>query len=420
MGNELTRLMVAARNGDLQAYGQIVGRFQDMAFGCAYSILGDFHQAEDVAQEAFIQAYQKLSDLRKPEAFPGWFHRIVVTQCSREARRKNVETVPLDHVPEMAAVEANPDEAIDEQDMKDKVLEAIRSLPESQRMATTLFYINGYSQNEVADFLEVPVTTVKKRLHDSRAKLKKRMIKMVADTLQENRPNEAFWHTVVERMVDVSSPRLDEMVDLFDSTMDDGFDVKVTPEGQIAKTTTREFDQSDWFKKVISEMRDDQGRSKGEVFVGTFEGKLAGLVTIFYKRWMNGLIAWVDLLGTAERFRGTGLETALLKRAVAATQTASEAHSLPAIGLVSEDFHGELSFAQKWEDAGGQVRTDIRYRIFDDGPGDTILWFPLDDNARDINSKCLAWALWRFPGLPEEGFRRLYGEPPHDDLSELG
>jgi len=60
------------------AFGQIVRRFQDMAFACAYAVLGDFYLAEDAAQESFITAWRSLDQLRKPEAFPGWFKRIVL------------------------------------------------------------------------------------------------------------------------------------------------------------------------------------------------------------------------------------------------------------------------------------------------------------------------------------------------------
>jgi DNA-directed RNA polymerase specialized sigma24 family protein len=54
------------------AFGELVVRFQDMAYGYAYAILGDAHLAQDAAQEAFIAAYQKLAQLREPAAFPGW------------------------------------------------------------------------------------------------------------------------------------------------------------------------------------------------------------------------------------------------------------------------------------------------------------------------------------------------------------
>ena len=93
---ELSWLVERSRRGDLDAFGDLVRRFQDMAHGYAYSILGDFHLAEDVAQEAFIDAYCKLEALREPAAFPGWFRRIVFKHCDRITRKKEVATVPLE------------------------------------------------------------------------------------------------------------------------------------------------------------------------------------------------------------------------------------------------------------------------------------------------------------------------------------
>ena len=181
---ELNVLVVRARDGDLDAYGLIVRRFQDMAYGCGYSLLGDFHLAEDAAQEAFIEAYRDLSKLREPAAFPGWFRRIVFKHCDRLTRRKRISTVPLEAAAEIASRDPGPDEMAEEREMKDKVLEAIQALPENERMVTTLFYINGYSQKEIAEFLNVRVTTVKNRLHTSRKRLKERMMHMVADELK--------------------------------------------------------------------------------------------------------------------------------------------------------------------------------------------------------------------------------------------
>jgi len=66
-------LVRAARAGDLAAFSGIVRKFQDMGYGCAYAILGDFHLAEDVTQEAFIEAYRNLPKLRSAAAFPAWF-----------------------------------------------------------------------------------------------------------------------------------------------------------------------------------------------------------------------------------------------------------------------------------------------------------------------------------------------------------
>ena len=93
---ELKSVVLRAQSGDLDSYGELVRRFQDMAYGYAYSILGDFHLAEDAAQEAFIQAYRNLESLQQPIAFPGWFRTIVFKHCDRLTRRRRVSQAPLE------------------------------------------------------------------------------------------------------------------------------------------------------------------------------------------------------------------------------------------------------------------------------------------------------------------------------------
>ena len=167
---ELSWLVERARAGDLGAFAEVAGRFQDMAHGYACAIPGDFHLAEDVAQEAFVDAYYKLETLRDPAAFPGWFRRIVFKHCGRVTRKKGVATAAFEealHVPARRT------------ELQEEVLRAIRDLPDRQREATALYCIDGYSQEEVADFLQVPVTTARKPPHHSRNKLRERMTAMV-------------------------------------------------------------------------------------------------------------------------------------------------------------------------------------------------------------------------------------------------
>ncbi len=188
---ELQTLVGQSREGNLRAFEELVRRFQDMAHGYAYSILGDFHLAEDAAQEAFIEAFYKLDTLREPAAFPGWFRKIVFKQCDRITRRKVLPVAPLEEGRHVAGKRAARNE------LHDGVLEAVQGLPETQRETTTLYYINGYSQAEIAEFLEVPLTTVQKRLHDSRRKLKERILAMVEDTLKRHAPDERFSQSVI-------------------------------------------------------------------------------------------------------------------------------------------------------------------------------------------------------------------------------
>jgi RNA polymerase sigma factor (sigma-70 family) len=173
------------------AFGELVLRFQDMAFACAYAVLGDAYLAEDVAQEAFVCAWQKLFQLREPEAFAGWFKRIVLTQCNRLTRGKRLQLVPLDVVDASPARERGPQSTAEEQELLNKVLTAIKALPEAERLVTTLFYIDGYTQIDIGEFLELPVSTVNKRLYTARRRLREEVVEVdvFKDSLKRQRPS---------------------------------------------------------------------------------------------------------------------------------------------------------------------------------------------------------------------------------------
>ena len=137
--DELTTLVIRAQTNDLDAYSALARRFQDMSVGYAFSILGDFHLAEDAAQEALVRAYLDLGKLREPSAFARWFKRIVFVRCDRITRRKRVPTFPLeaDLISDMPL----PDEILEKQETKTQVLDAVQSLPETEREVTTLYYL---------------------------------------------------------------------------------------------------------------------------------------------------------------------------------------------------------------------------------------------------------------------------------------
>jgi RNA polymerase sigma factor (sigma-70 family) len=193
---KMRELVVRAQKGgppeQRAAFGQIVRLMQDMVFGYAYSIVGDFHLAEDASQEAFIAAFRHLASLQDPEAFPGWIRRIVQTTCGQMLRRKAPAAGAIEQAAQMRIAGEEPVQEAEKREMRSRVLEAVRSLPDSEREVTTLFYINGYSQADLAQFLEVPVTTIKSRLHASRERLRERMISMVADQLNAGKPGPEF------------------------------------------------------------------------------------------------------------------------------------------------------------------------------------------------------------------------------------
>lgn len=189
MMQELNSVIKQAATGDTQAFATIVHHFQDMAVGYAYAVLGDFHLAEDVAQEAFVQIHRDLIQLREPNAFPSWFRTVLYKQCDRLRRRKQLPLVTLDDAAMSLADPISLAELIEQNELRQAVQAALLALPEAQRRVVTLFYMGDYSQQEIATFLNVPVTTVKKRLHDAKTRLKERMTTMAQDYLQEQRPS---------------------------------------------------------------------------------------------------------------------------------------------------------------------------------------------------------------------------------------
>jgi len=185
----LPQLVLSAQNGDLRTYDQIVFRFQDRAVSYAYSLLGDFQWAEDAAQEAFMEAFCCLPSLQEPLAFPGWLRRIVFKHCDRLTRKKKVPTLSLEAACGEISLSQEPHTLLEKQEAARQVRDLVALLPERERSVTLLFYLGGHSQAEIAEFLEVPVTTIKKRLYAARLKMKERMIALMAEELQEQRPS---------------------------------------------------------------------------------------------------------------------------------------------------------------------------------------------------------------------------------------
>ena len=182
---DLSGLVVAARKGDCDAFEEVVRRFQDMAVGYAYTTLGDWQEAEDAAQEAFIAAWFGLVNLRDTAAFPGWFRRIVRTQAHRRLRVKEPPLVSLEQVGEIAVEDGGGRAEL--APVADALAAALESLPEAQRAVILLHYMNDFRQREIADFMEIPLGTVKSRLHHARQSMKERMT--VLSELSTQRPS---------------------------------------------------------------------------------------------------------------------------------------------------------------------------------------------------------------------------------------
>lgn len=202
---DVATLVMQARAAELDrdkrhaAFAELVNRFQNMAYHLAFGVLEDVYMAQDAAQEAFVAAYQSLEQLREPQAFPGWLKQIVVTQCHRLLRTKQVPTNPLELTPDLPTLGMEPGTAVEQIELRNKVLEAIQALPETEREVTKMFYLNGYSQQEIAGRLEIPVTTVKKRLQYARERLRGIMLAMFDSMAPVPQPQPALAPIPVTR-----------------------------------------------------------------------------------------------------------------------------------------------------------------------------------------------------------------------------
>ncbi len=209
---ELTKLIAAARAGDIEAFTQIVRRHQNMALATAYGMLGDFHLAQDAVQEAFLAAYSGLSSIQDDSAFPGWLRTTVRHYCHRILRKRQIVEVALEEDVPLPARE-RPDEDMVRNDQRRIILNAVAGIPPAEREVIALFYLQEYPQREIARFLNLPLTTVNFRLHSARQKLKRRINHMLRDTLQESALPDDFAERIGE-ILRVQGPLVDVKITL--------------------------------------------------------------------------------------------------------------------------------------------------------------------------------------------------------------
>ena len=163
-------LVEAVLDGDRASFGVLVQRYERAVLGVALGILGDYHAAQDVAQDALVTAYVELRTLRS--CFASWIlgiarRRAIDVWRGRSRRRR--EKVPLD------SIAADADEQLD--DMVKQVFEAVDRLPKRQRQVILHRYCDGLSVREIAEATGSPVGTVTKYLSRARARLRKLLLR---------------------------------------------------------------------------------------------------------------------------------------------------------------------------------------------------------------------------------------------------
>jgi RNA polymerase sigma-70 factor (ECF subfamily) len=182
-GEDDAALVKAARKGELWAFDSLVKRYQRRANTVAYRLLNNVDDAMEVAQDAFLKAFDKLDTLTEPSRFGSWLLRIVGNlSLNRRRARALRKAIPLEGSGEddEGSVEAiaadedalRPDEEVSLQDVQRLIDRALAGLPENQRRALVMFSIENRPQKEVAKALGCSVEAVKWHVFTARKKLK--------------------------------------------------------------------------------------------------------------------------------------------------------------------------------------------------------------------------------------------------------
>jgi RNA polymerase sigma-70 factor (ECF subfamily) len=175
------QVIAAVRAGNSRAYAVLVDRYKDRALTLASRLVGDHDEAEELVQDAFVNAYRHLDQFRGDARFGTWLHRIVYNLCmTKVARRKDrMESLDIlengpDRIPE-DYTGPSIHEMVEESELAGLLEEEIGKLPPTLQTPLLLFYVQELKYEEMAEVMSIPIGTVKTYLHRGRKLLRERM-----------------------------------------------------------------------------------------------------------------------------------------------------------------------------------------------------------------------------------------------------
>lgn len=180
MRNDNIELIQRILEGDDAAFACLVRKYQKRVHALAWRKIGDFHIAEDITQETFLQVYRKLATLKNPSQFPGWLYVITNRCCLAWLRKKRIQTQPLEEI-DMAIAErtsysgyvATEQAESAAETKRELVKNLLAKLKESDRTVVTLYYFGEMTYEEIGEFLGMSADTVRMRVRRALQRLKK-------------------------------------------------------------------------------------------------------------------------------------------------------------------------------------------------------------------------------------------------------
>jgi len=188
-------LVVMARQGDKDAFGLLAERYQMLARRFAMRLVADDDAAQELAQESMLQAYLSLGSLRNPARFKSWLCGIVLNVCRSHLRDRKIAFFSLEAIigglhffpAPFSATVVTPEKIAEERELYQIVLNAINTLSSGDRDIILLFYYAQLSIQEIVTLMNIPVSTIKVRLHRARQRLKTMLIEQHPEIMPPER-----------------------------------------------------------------------------------------------------------------------------------------------------------------------------------------------------------------------------------------
>lgn len=181
-------LVLRAQADDERAFGELVGRYETKVYSLAMKMLRNPEDAEDVLQETFLRAYRGLKSFRGNSTFSTWIYRITANSALMKLRKKQLPTVSIEDADEREAPiniadwSPGPVEQLLTLETQQAMSDAIEALPAEFRQVFVLRDLEGHSNADVAEILDLSVAAVKSRLHRARLKVRNHLTRFFNDT----------------------------------------------------------------------------------------------------------------------------------------------------------------------------------------------------------------------------------------------
>jgi len=178
-------LVRASRDGDQEAFGELVRKYQGKIYSLAYGMVGNHADADDLAQEIFLKTYRNIKKFRFKSSFYTWLYRIA-TNTIISRRKKLRGDSHLELKPQVLDIEGSPylatrlggekgDRAMSSKEMKKDIYRAIDTLSDKHKEVVVMHDIEGIPNSEIAQILSISQGTVRSRLHYARERLQKEL-----------------------------------------------------------------------------------------------------------------------------------------------------------------------------------------------------------------------------------------------------